>query len=90
MLADIQISKAQLHPFHLVFSNSLSSVQTLEPALLQKSRTGECGKNKKRQETLAKRPIRNHQIGQEDLQKNGVLDPGCGLFSVCPLCPKSA
>lgn len=45
MLADIQIPKSQLRPFHHVFSNFMSSVQTLEPALLTKSRAGGRGRN---------------------------------------------
>ena len=47
MLADLQIPKHHLRPFHLVFSNFLSSVHTLEPALLVKSRTGGRGRNTK-------------------------------------------
>ena len=46
MLADLQIPKHQLRPFHTAFSNFMSSVQTLEPALLMKSRTGERGKKR--------------------------------------------
>ena len=45
MLADLQIPPRQLRPFHTVFSNFMSSVQTLEPALF-KSRTGGRGSTK--------------------------------------------
>ena len=47
MLADLQISKTQLRPFHLVYSNFMSSIQTLEPTLLTASRAGGRGKNQK-------------------------------------------
>ena len=54
MLADIQIPLRQLRPFHLVFTNFLSSVQTLEPAPFG-SRTGERGNTKRVGKSKAKK-----------------------------------
>ena len=68
MLADIQVSKNTLRPFHLVFTNFMSSVQTLEPALLQKSRTGGRGKNTK----SARNPCKKAKIASTAVKKTGL------------------
>ena len=68
MLADIQIPKKLLRPFHLVFNNFLSSVQTLEPALLIKSRTGGRGKNK----NTARIPCKKAKKASKTVKKTGL------------------
>ena len=90
MLADIQVSKNTLRPFHLVFTNFMSSVQTLEPALLQKSRTGGRGKNSK----PARNPCKKAKIASKAVKKTGLKKTGrtwewSGVFFVVSFsCPK--
>ena len=78
MLADIQISKTLLRPFHQVYHNFLSSVQTLEPTLLKKSRTGGRGSNQK-QAKKASKSVRKNRLKEKN-------DLGCGLSFASIFC----
>ena len=83
MLADIQIPRTQLLPFHRVFSNFVTSVQTLEPALLRKSRTGGRGKGQKQCQSPGKKAKKALKSVIKTTKKEGsFFDPGCGRVVV--------
>ena len=65
MLADIQIPSRQLRPFHTVFYNTVSSIQTLEPALW--SRTGGRGNTKKGVKSAKLKAKRASKADKNDL-----------------------